>query len=591
MPRGRRRRNSRRSQPSTPRTARIINPPLTPSFGCGTDGLFFDGQWFCNCRPRRPAALRETRKPGINKGRWFFGCPQERGEQCSFFLWEDYSCVFSGVATGESPGFLSGLSRPSKPAYGASVGQWTSPPGVWLDGQVHMSLVGQQPLPVPTPSPLKNQRIFTTPTAARGSDKVVEIIEVEDDGSDEESDGFAPPQTPTPASRKRQTENAARMRAMASSPPLIRTPTRAGFRNRITNHSSMAQKSSGGEAKRAMIDPQTPRKGTPTKPTMPGDDSLDYSDSEFDSDMERALVALADHSECKARRYSEKKSKVSETTDKTNYIDDGETTVMMLDETDASRRNLIVPVSTQCSFRNADASKTLSCRGTSQQLRAASKQEAAADAAATTVKSGARTPPSFTLFAGRYVEGAQAVSFVSSVSSSQPRSQTASSQTLSEDSQSTIPTTTPSSSFYSDAGIFSKKAGGGSDDNSDPFMSPVHKRTHPWEDAEKQSDASHFSRGWSMSDIRYPISAEAAPEPAAKGMQQEYSIAQPRFWAADGRITVVKDENGGQALGQASQPKDHNVTLAVLQLLADQPVEPRVRQKIRSLLNGVFDDT
>ncbi|KAJ4315022.1 hypothetical protein N0V84_008592 [Fusarium piperis] len=47
-------------------------------------GRFSDGQWWCNCEPRNKASLRETRKSGPNKGRFYWKC-----DDCGFFLWWD----------------------------------------------------------------------------------------------------------------------------------------------------------------------------------------------------------------------------------------------------------------------------------------------------------------------------------------------------------------------------------------------------------------------------------------------------------------------------------------------------------------------
>ncbi|KAI8720758.1 hypothetical protein NCS52_00521700 [Fusarium sp. LHS14.1] len=47
-------------------------------------GRFSDGHWWCNCEPRNKASLRETRKSGPNKGRFYWKC-----DDCGFFLWWD----------------------------------------------------------------------------------------------------------------------------------------------------------------------------------------------------------------------------------------------------------------------------------------------------------------------------------------------------------------------------------------------------------------------------------------------------------------------------------------------------------------------
>ncbi|KAJ5124410.1 uncharacterized protein N7515_008235 [Penicillium bovifimosum] len=54
-------------------------------------GLFKDGLWRCNCPDRPVAAHRQTKKEGINKGKWFYNCakPQDLESKCKFFLWEE----------------------------------------------------------------------------------------------------------------------------------------------------------------------------------------------------------------------------------------------------------------------------------------------------------------------------------------------------------------------------------------------------------------------------------------------------------------------------------------------------------------------
>ncbi|KAK9313905.1 hypothetical protein V1524DRAFT_448443 [Lipomyces starkeyi] len=49
----------------------------------------------CNCNPRRQAALREVKKDGRNKGRYFYSCATGK---CNFFLWEDDARLREGNA-------------------------------------------------------------------------------------------------------------------------------------------------------------------------------------------------------------------------------------------------------------------------------------------------------------------------------------------------------------------------------------------------------------------------------------------------------------------------------------------------------------
>lgn len=50
-------------------------------------GRLIDNVWHCNCTPRLPASHFQVKKETPNKGRWFYTCCQEQGQQCGFFLW------------------------------------------------------------------------------------------------------------------------------------------------------------------------------------------------------------------------------------------------------------------------------------------------------------------------------------------------------------------------------------------------------------------------------------------------------------------------------------------------------------------------
>ncbi|OCK82081.1 hypothetical protein K432DRAFT_293997 [Lepidopterella palustris CBS 459.81] len=54
-------------------------------------GLFENGIWLCDCKPRVPASHFQTKAATKNKGRWFYTCQKSREdpECCRFFLWED----------------------------------------------------------------------------------------------------------------------------------------------------------------------------------------------------------------------------------------------------------------------------------------------------------------------------------------------------------------------------------------------------------------------------------------------------------------------------------------------------------------------
>ncbi|TDZ73111.1 hypothetical protein CTRI78_v001396 [Colletotrichum trifolii] len=53
------------------------------------DGLFLEGNWYCNCEPRGLASYLRVAKNTKNKGRFFYTCPKGRKGGCDFFLWSE----------------------------------------------------------------------------------------------------------------------------------------------------------------------------------------------------------------------------------------------------------------------------------------------------------------------------------------------------------------------------------------------------------------------------------------------------------------------------------------------------------------------
>ncbi|GAB0133190.1 hypothetical protein EsDP_00001603 [Epichloe bromicola] len=84
---------------TTPRRPRTPSDPATPASHAKAqqlpssekkrlNGTWKDGQWWCNCEPRKQAALREvTKKASRNKGRFFWTCPTY--PFCDLFLWRE----------------------------------------------------------------------------------------------------------------------------------------------------------------------------------------------------------------------------------------------------------------------------------------------------------------------------------------------------------------------------------------------------------------------------------------------------------------------------------------------------------------------
>ncbi|KAI1490381.1 hypothetical protein F5X96DRAFT_669733 [Biscogniauxia mediterranea] len=54
-------------------------------------GVFRNGIWYCNCRPRLPAHQFTVKRDTENRGRTFYTCQHERGKEnkCDFWLWAE----------------------------------------------------------------------------------------------------------------------------------------------------------------------------------------------------------------------------------------------------------------------------------------------------------------------------------------------------------------------------------------------------------------------------------------------------------------------------------------------------------------------
>ncbi|EFQ26332.1 uncharacterized protein GLRG_01476 [Colletotrichum graminicola M1.001] len=83
-----------RSRTHTPRSGRHTagetgsSPSPPPSQKRRLDGLYLEGNWYCNCTPRQQAAHLQVKKKNANNGRFFYKCEKRRGG-CTFFLWEE----------------------------------------------------------------------------------------------------------------------------------------------------------------------------------------------------------------------------------------------------------------------------------------------------------------------------------------------------------------------------------------------------------------------------------------------------------------------------------------------------------------------
>ena len=635
-------RRPRQAIPRTPPRGSAISVPGTPSSGRGTNGQFVNGQWMCDCKPRRQAVLRETQKPGPNKGRWFYTCPQDRRRQCTFFLWEDYA----GVAGGAGPVSAAGPSTVPRPTYRTSISQRTTPPAERIGdpGRVAAPATAPRPasmqLPLPPPPHMARsagrQRIFST--ALHGVQQGDTVMKDDDDSSEDEE---APP-TPTPARTRRvSTQSAARStrsattraatRALAGPYPEEAEPAspEEPVSNQITKYFGIVKKSqplavkeekqghsSSSEQSIAASSQELPPPSVPTtvsgasSPTPTpasvsaatrkqgrGAFASDDSDSEAVSETDRTMVALTHESELLAGR---KLSDLSDTACNVKKEDDSghNDTDMGSDGGGERVRGIVVPVRTptRSAVSAVDTtSRARSTRGGSSHRRrgllVASEAYAAKEAATRgpsangSVVTEAATEPS----SGPDLDSSFPALFSGPAAQQPTPSFSFSSSAMAPSQTSTVslsqvPDLTQSFETVATSPSSSFHADAGNNIGSAADSIKKRKRTGrdreaPW----------YENDGAASDDDGQVVRVVSAEDP--------FMTPSKRVRFLDAADVPSKDEPGqGTGKGKAvvrnghAQRKDHNVTRAVLQLLEGQQVEARVLQQVRALLNISFED-
>ncbi|KAK1636750.1 hypothetical protein BDP81DRAFT_428241 [Colletotrichum phormii] len=119
--------SSRTTTPKTPNAGggRTSSPSPPPSQKKRLDGLFLEGNWYCNCQPRQSAKFLQVSKKTANRGRWFYTCEKRRGG-CNFFLWAEDAENRAGAAT---------MTLPPMPQDGAAAGNAATPRGTTAQTQ------------------------------------------------------------------------------------------------------------------------------------------------------------------------------------------------------------------------------------------------------------------------------------------------------------------------------------------------------------------------------------------------------------------------------------------------------------------------
>ncbi|KAJ4197800.1 hypothetical protein NW767_000954 [Fusarium falciforme] len=155
-------------------------------------GRFSDGHWWCNCEPRNKASLRETKKSGPNKGRFYWKC-----DNCSFFLWWDEAkSRETGLKSSEkgesSRSKAPALTQQSLVSYGYQVTPSRRASNMDFDDSTESGEESQQGPPMPKSAktvdagPSRAAALLETPS--RGPTKRKRDVFEDDEDEDEFSD-------------------------------------------------------------------------------------------------------------------------------------------------------------------------------------------------------------------------------------------------------------------------------------------------------------------------------------------------------------------------------------------------------------------
>ncbi|WAO88227.1 Hypothetical protein NCS54_00556400 [Fusarium falciforme] len=155
-------------------------------------GRFSDGHWWCNCEPRNKASLRETKKSGPNKGRFYWKC-----DNCGFFLWWDEAkSRETGLKSSEkgesSRSKAPALTQQSLVSYGYQVTPSRRASNMDFDDSTESGEESQQGPPMPKSAktveagPSRAAALLETPS--RGPTKRKRDVFEDDEDEDEFSD-------------------------------------------------------------------------------------------------------------------------------------------------------------------------------------------------------------------------------------------------------------------------------------------------------------------------------------------------------------------------------------------------------------------
>ncbi len=445
----------------------------------------------------------------------------------------------------------------------------------------------------------------------------------EDNEDDEDADDKLPP-TPTPI-RRHQPIRTGTANAAAAGPS---NAASSAASNTIEKYFGVVKSACNQKHTSKNIEepsPEQPLELPQEQPNAGRSPALpsDYS-SGFDSDTERGILAIARDVEAEIRRRHRQSSGTDTSTDegrgnarhrRGRQADDGGAAPMDIDS-GVVRGEIVVPVplADEAPLGNGEgaAATTIVAPKTpgsgsmrhSRRLLVASDEYAAKEAAAAATAGALFTAAASDT--GSNIDSAS-TSFASIFSSDGDKQQQqqqrqrrqrrprtpqtppaepsssfsfSSPQPFPSSMTATSVMTTPPSSFRSDA-VFGPSPAGAS------FSGQKRRRdkeARPWYEAAGTPDGNDSDGDGDGRDSITPTPFKRRRMPRSGGDQDGEDRAD------GGAAPPVGKDIGKGKHKEVLDAKDHNVTLAVLQLLADQPVDGRVRRQVQALLNGAFDE-
>ncbi|KAH7162774.1 hypothetical protein B0J13DRAFT_19028 [Dactylonectria estremocensis] len=273
----RRPRRQQQEQQQEPRTPKSQKKRLDK-------GIFSDGEWWCNCEPRKKLSFLET-KSGSNKGKFYYRC-----YECNLFLWWDAA---RARETGLTPSKVAAdPPRPKTPSMTqqalSAYGYQRTPGGglqteadVPLDTEFDEDDLASEAAGIQTPCPPSSKRkrdVFEEDTdefSDLGSDEERQMVEIADQSAEKlkAQRSFATPST------NRTTDAAANL----PTPSVTRTlfpgsPTTEHKRHKQVSFEDVIPASESTLDRESTMTTPTRVRSLAPPPSSPPDDGVDVTD-------------------------------------------------------------------------------------------------------------------------------------------------------------------------------------------------------------------------------------------------------------------------------------------------------------------------